>query len=93
MKIIISSKQLALELNKIDFREELVISVRTEKDNFIIDTDKQIIEIYCPILVSEPTLKQENSRWDWVKNLVDSVEMQPIVLEMHENAVYIIFQY
>jgi len=93
MKILISSKQLAIDLAKIDFDNETVMQVRGEGSNLVINTDKQTIEIWCEMLQFEPRVKQENRRWDWVKSLVSRVEEQPIVLDIHENVVNVIFKY
>ena len=93
MKILISSKQLAVDLAKIDFENETVIQVRGEGSNLVINTDKQTIETWCEMLRFEPRVKLENRRWDWVKSLVSNVEEQPIVLDIHENVVNVIFQY
>ena len=93
MRILISSKQLATELNKINFEEEDVFQVRGEGSDLIICTNKQNIEIQCEILEFEPRILQEDRRWDWVKNLVNAIDEQPIVLDIHENAINVIFHY
>lgn len=93
MKILISSKQLAAELVKIDFGNETVMQVRGEGSNLVINTDKQTIEMWCEMLQFEPRVRQENVRWDWVKRLVNVVEDQPIVLDIRENIVSVIFHF
>ena len=93
MKIIISSKTLANLLNKIDFENENVLQVRGEGSNFIINTNKQTLELWVEMIKFEPRLKQENARWDWVKNLVNQIDDQPIVIGLSENSVQIIITY
>lgn len=93
MKILISSKTLAEELKKIDFESETVMQVRGEGSKFIINTNKKTIEIWCDIIFFEPIVKQENRRWDWVKHLLSQVEEQPIVLNIQQDFINIIFQY
>ena len=93
MKVLLSSKLLASELAKIDFENEQVFQVRGEGSNLIINTDKQTLELWVEMLKFEPRVKQENRRWDWVKKLVSCADEQPIVLDIHENVVNVIFQY
>lgn len=93
MKVLLSSKLLASELAKIDFENEQVFQVRGEGSNLIINTDKQTLELSVEMLQFEPRVKQENKRWDWVKKLVSCADEQPIVLDIHENVVNVIFQY
>ncbi|MDD3875453.1 MAG: hypothetical protein PHT69_02470 [Bacteroidales bacterium] len=93
MKVLLSSKLLASELAKIDFENEQVFQVRVEGSNLIINTDKQTLELWVEMLNFEPRVKQENRRWDWVKKLVSCADEQPIVLDIHENVVNVIFQY
>lgn len=82
-----------LGLQKINFEIENVEHVKYEDDNLVISTNKQIIKIICGCLNYHVTIKQENRRWDWVKKLVTRVEEQPIVLEIYEGCVSVIFQY
>lgn len=93
MKILISSKVLSDNLDKINFEDEYVIQVRGEGSKFIINTNSQTIEICCEILRFSPRVKQNNRRWDWVANLVDKVDEQPIVLDIYENVINVVFQY
>ena len=92
MKILISSKHLASQLNKIDFDLDCVVQVGGIK-NFEINTNKQTIKIPCEILIPSIYIKQDNRRWDWVKSLLNKVDEQPIVLQITENIVNVIFQY
>ena len=49
MKVIISSKHLASELNKIDFKNEQMTHVVGTKGILALHTNKQTIEIQCEI--------------------------------------------
>ena len=93
MKILISSKKLATGLKDIDFSSEAVFQVRGESSKIIISTEKQSVEIDCDILQFNPRIRQVGRRWDWVRNLVNSVEEQPLTLEIKESVVNVIFQY
>ena len=94
MKILISSKQLAHELNKIDFRIENVIGIIEESKGIVLSTERQNIETSCIILTEGmKIIKQYKRRWDWIKKLVNQVDEQPVTLEISEGIINVIFQY
>ena len=93
MKILISSKYLATKLAEFDFETDTILAIRGEGSNLYLDGNKKTVEIWCDILEFNPRIKQENRRWDWVKKLVDSVDEQPITLQITENIINVIFQY
>ena len=93
MKIVISTKQLAQDLSKIDFENEIVRQVRGEKNTLILCTDKQNVEIDCHIVEFEPRIIQTDTRWDWVKQIVEEVNEQPVVLLISEYNINVIFSY
>lgn len=94
MKFICSSQYLASKLSEIYQKDELVKSVFLKDNIFTLKSDKQEITmtvggndssgVGCP---------QDNRRWDWVYDLVKHISDQPIVLDINENIVNIIFQY
>lgn len=45
------------------------------------------------IIEFEPIIIQENRRWDWVKNTMEGVSEQPVVLFIFENNITVIFNY
>lgn len=95
MRLIASSKTLANQLAKIDFEKDNVNSVSIEGNTLWIHAQNHSVELFVEksnIFFKSP-LQQTGRRWDWVKQLVSSVEEQPIVLEIHENVVNVIFQY
>lgn len=93
MKILISTKQLAQDLSKIDFETEIVRQVIGEKDKLILCTDEQNVEIDCHVVEIESIIIQENRRWDWVKQIVEQVNEQPVVLAISEHNINVIFSY
>lgn len=94
MKTVVSSKQLATNLSLIDFDSDHVVEVGADENELIIDTaEGTTVRIGCEISQRTLIIKQENRRWDWVKRLVDNVEEQPIVLDISENVVNVLFQY
>ena len=94
MKVLISSKQLAHELNKIDFSIENVIGIIEESKGIVLSTARQNIGISCEVLIKGmKIMRQGDIRWDWIKKLVNKVDEQPITLEISENTVNVIFQY
>jgi hypothetical protein len=93
MKIVISSKQLANDLNKINFKKEYVLEVRSLKGLLVIYTNKQKIKISCEISDPKIIIKQDENRWDWLKLLVNSINEQPIVLELNDYILNIIINY
>lgn len=97
MKILINSKLLAEKLALIDFKNEHVLQVRLEtgrNSKLFIDTSKKIIELWVEAqITTETTIVQVNRRWDWVRRLVNETESQPIVLDITERNVNVIFSY
>ena len=93
MKIIVSSKQLAVKLNEFDFENDSIQAVRAEKSNLYLDSQKKTVEIWCEITEFRARVVQEGVRWDWLKNLVNKVDEQPVVLEITKDCVKVIFHY
>ena len=93
MKILLSSKLLALKLKEIDFEKESVERVTLDKDELILITQTSSVKFQVNVLEFKASVKQDGRRWDWVKSLVSRVEEQPIVLQIFHNVVKVIFQY
>ncbi len=93
MKIIVSSKQLAVQLNEFDFKNDSIQAVRAENSKLFLDSQKKTVEIWCEISEFRARIVQESVKWDYIKNLVNQVDEQPIVLEITKNFVSVIFQY
>lgn len=93
MKVIVSSKNLYKRLSEIDFNKESIYNVVLEDNVLRINANTKSVEIYCEIVTFKASIKQENRRWDWVKELCSKVEEQPITLHISENVVNVIFQY
>lgn len=92
MKAIMSSRELSLKLDKIDFDEDRVIKVSSNEGQLNILTSKSNITILCEVSENK-SIDQENNRWDWLKRLVYQIEEQPIVLDLDNNKLNIIISY
>ena len=53
MKIIVSTKQLAIKLNEFDFENDSIQAVRSENSNLYLDSRNKTVEIYCEIIEFE----------------------------------------
>jgi len=93
MRVIISSKLLASKLNQFDFRIDNVEEVVTCGHSFHIVSQHKTVEIDSYYNLNNLTIPQSNRRWDHIKNLVNQVKEQPIVLIMTEAGNEVIFQY
>jgi hypothetical protein len=93
MKIVISSKYLASNLSLIDFEKETVQNLVLLSCNLTLNTEHQSITMSVETSGYNCTMNQHDRRWDWVKKLVIKVEEQPIVLEITENILNVVFQY
>ena len=51
--------------------------------------------IIIPVDVSETDfeLNDVDARWDWVEQLLSKIEEQPVVLEISQKSVKVIFEY
>ena len=95
MKIIISTKYLALNLNKINFFEGDYVSEVTGLVDGIrlkVGPDDFYIDLECDVNKAE-TLEQSDVRWDCIRKTVLAISEQPAVLEISEKAVNVILSY
>lgn len=94
MKFLVSSSNLANKLrllSETEFVKELVLETRHKMS---IVTNEKTISVEVEAIRNETvSVKQDNRRWDWVKQLMCQVSDQPIVIDAHENVTNIIFQY
>jgi len=109
MKIIVSSKALAKKLSEIDFNNNSVISVgikrgygkftlgelsiNTVKYSVKINVDVITDNLNVDVITDKDYIMQEHRRWDWVRDLLNKVDEQPIVLEISQYFINVIFQY
>ena len=99
MKILVSSKTLAIHLKEIDFTGgEYMVSACLKKESnhydLILSTENKAVSIPVEVLIHTVLpYKQHNRRWDWVKELVSKVDEQPVTLEICEQIINVIFQY
>jgi len=94
MKIILSAKYLAQQLSKFNFDLEDIHTAQY-KDNLLYLVNRtKTIEINCEILVGdESIIGQHGARWDAVKNLVNQIDEQPIIIHLRNDNCEIILQY
>ena len=59
-----------------------------------LQTNDKIIDLPVDVIIRNSSiLPQKNRRWDWVKRLVNETESQPVVLDITERNVNVIFSY
>ena len=93
MKILLSSTTLANKLKEFDFKSDSIWAVRCEDGKMYLDSNVKTVVISCEILEFKARIKQDNRRWDFIKDLVTNVNEQPIVLNITEDLVNVIFSY
>jgi len=93
MKILLSSKLLASKLKEIDFEKERIERVVLNDGELTLIAQTTSVKFHVHILEFKSSVRQDSVMWDWVRSLVDSVDDQPIVLQIFENSVNVIFQY
>jgi hypothetical protein len=102
MKILVSTKALGKLLSQIP-ENEFVQRVNLEGGKHAGDfhgngvltliTNTKTFELPVHILKFEASVKVQDRRWDWLNNLMNQVDEQPISLEIYEKVINIIFQY
>lgn len=97
MKITVSVKNMRSKLNQIDFANERVTGVDYVGGHEIaILIGDRSIKVYVDvkILKLEPvSVNQDNQRWDWLCNLLDEVQEQPVTLTIGENTLKATFEF
>ena len=92
IRIIVSSKHLANQLNELNTDE--IYRVDVDGDNCIaISTATQSVDIHCVVDSIDKRLYPEGRRWDWLRKLVNQVDEQPIILEISEVSLKVYFVY
>jgi hypothetical protein len=94
-RILISTKLLAQELNRIDFNKGVFVTkILMNDDHIFIETsEKKRISINVEIIRYAGEIIQHNARWDWVKRQMNKVDEQPVSLSLRKNRVTIIYDY
>jgi hypothetical protein len=93
MKIIVSSKSMYNCLKGIYFDNESVISVYLNRNELIFYTSKRSVSLLVESSEQMALYNQADRRWDWVCELLKSVGEQPIVMEITDKKLDVIFQY
>jgi hypothetical protein len=98
-RFLCSSIHLANKLREIQFEDGesvLFVSKKISEDVLLIETDCRDINVFVsfsPFVESGIKINQTDRRWDWVKDLLCKVDDQPILIEINEQIVNVIFQY
>lgn len=93
MKILLSSKYLALKLSEIDFDKESVWNVSLNDRILNINTATKCIQVHVEVIRFAAQVRQDHRRWVWIYHVVRNVSECPIVLEIRENVTDLIFQF
>jgi len=93
MKILVSSKMLAHKLNQFDFGKESIEEVALKGRYIYFHSPSKFVKSECAIIVYTGKVKQEDRRWDWVKELLNKADEQPVVLVISQQKIDVIFQY
>lgn len=99
MRVLISSKVLQTGLMRFDLhfnpiRTAIINIAGSGVWEFSLISDVHIERIDCEVLSKAYERKNQAGRkWDWVLELVSRVDEQPIVLDIHEKTINVIFQY
>ncbi len=94
MKILVSSKYLASKLNELDLKTNLVDVIQMDSGMLMIHTDKK-----CAILRVEAISKEkyiyynDGGRWDWLCDLANQIDDQPITLDITEKRIKVTLDY
>jgi hypothetical protein len=92
MKILVNSKYLYNELKKWNFTKSIVEQVVLIGHELTFIGEGQKLTIYIEPIKSTGNYWQDNRHWDDVRDIVRNVPEQPIVLEISEGIVRVIFE-
>lgn len=93
MKLLVSSKRLHGALSKFDFDTDCIVRVNLEDSELLLISNKQTEKVWLDIIEFKPSLAQDGPRWDWVRQLMSGITEQPVVLNISEKKVEVVFQY
>lgn len=94
MKIIISSEALAIGLNKIDFDINSIECLQYVDNNLCLYVDDIVIHIGCAASFGNSKVYNQADRgWEHIKALMNQIDEQPVVLDISEKIINLIFQY
>ena len=83
---------LARSLDKFDFNSEGINFVYEENGYILLVNENRTVRAECKTYAHHH-IRTDKARWDWIKDLMNKVEEQPIVLKFYPDIVNIIFQY
>lgn len=93
IRMLINSNYLFKRLTRIDFDEEIVRYAELNDGIVNLITDKQKIEVQGTVTgFTNNSIRQEDRNWKDVRDVVASAPEQPIVIEIRESTINLIFQ-
>lgn len=94
MKIVISSEALATKLNDIDFDISSIECLQYENNHLTLYVNDTTISIGCAASFDRSKIyNQDCVRWEFIKTLMNQVDEQPVVLDISEANISVIFNY
>ena len=94
MNFLVSSKSLAICLNKIPFSEgDFVTSIAANGKEIIFYSQQTSTSIMVEPMENDKLWPMREHRWDWVQNLMNSVSEQPVIITITPLNVNVTFQY
>lgn len=98
MKIIVSTKNLKTTFDLL--KSDRVDYIETYSNKIILhasdSSGNRCVEFNCVILDDireKKTFKQSNVRWDWVQRMLNRVEECPVVIDINDNKLRMIFDF
>ena len=94
MQILVSSKSLAACLNKIPFNEgDFIKSIGANGKEIIFYSKTTSASVIVEPMENDRLWPMQDHRWDWVKELLNLVSEQPVIITITPINVNVIFQY
>lgn len=93
MKVLVHTGHLAEKLAEIDFESQHVSHCKIEHDTLYLYTHSNEVEIYCASEGEKDWIWQNDRRWDWVMELANSFPDCPVVLDISQKQIKVIFDF
>lgn len=94
IRFLVNSKYLFSKLQEINFKDDEVQHAYLVDTELTLITQLKEVKLHVSVVrFTEPRVKQFNRKWDWLRDVVRECEEQPIVIEVHEGVLNLIFQF
>lgn len=94
MNFLVSSKSLAVGLNKIALNNgDFITGMAANGKEIIFYSKETSVSIMVEPLENDKMWPVRDHRWDWVRDLMNSVSEQPVVITITPLNVNVTFQY